>query len=1470
MKTSKIKFLALLLSLSIFAGALAACGGGSETETNASPESSETEVISTDKESDSTEIENTTDGEISSETATVESESESGTEKANESETESLPAETEEDTTPLLEGKDAELIELADRLANTVNSYFPDPSRSSFVMENKNVSILYDMESDGAKQVKSVATKSGNTYVSDTLDVFLRMNNGNVYYASSSQDDSTANIFRLGYYYYDNRIEGQNFVGDDLKIIAEKELSHMRVQRYNMTEKIASTESGTLRVKVTNNEDPWLSFDRVNFKASDYNALLLTMKTNDQFFGNMDLYIIAGDSQGFSTSQSSTFFVKTDGEYHTYLIPLSSINGYTGNVTGIRIDPNTYRGAIDGIFEIKELKAVKVTTDGAPDGPKISRHFGFYSDKVHQTLQVYTPRAVDGVDAIGFVTKINADTVSALKIKDKNGLHDSLEGVDFPSVEYVGFLIKGVGVYGYILPYDGEGGTISVYLNGGVYEIVQEKAPTDGKLIPSVKGDNNGNDFYMGHRLYTDTKQDFTAFLKAAEEERHPLGEENFIIDAEKSTYGKFVKYDSLRGIYTLKIDGVDGFNPHYLLHNNRQYNVTFTVKGDGRQIYVLAHYDGGALECAALLNGDGMLIPVPLEVGKNFADGSMSDFDLDDKRFSETILPMLAEADSATYSVVNMYHKWGAYLLKQISFITYFAPYYHLSTGIHESNCIIPYYWTKAGNSLNTLPDHRAMSSPVWDTDPQHTYCGNHFFLQYTDADGNYSATENTKDTVGSYGPIYADVTMDYISDDGKIKVSYNHMEMPQTDENRAYYEMKYEILEDISFTDFAKDFSFYSATANDPKGLYTKLGYLDKSNKSQVVTAAGRDEEKRYVLGDECPYVSFFDMPNYNDSRGYSNLSFLIGDYSFVIDGKKADPNFIVVNTYGTFSISLDLGEVTLKAGDSFTVHAIVMPWGSQESYYSGDAPDKNVRDVRENSLLKPATITPVANCEAVDTAFLPAVRTKDGKSAEFTISGGENNMAIRIYGFDMLAVPVVEEKIDDRWQTVKLCSAYTPDGMGYGYQYDGYMVYYDGDGTFSYAFVTTMKNGAPRTFRVTAAEEFDGWDEIVLEEDDPFYFGSDKLEYRAKQNPRFNDVTVMEEEGRSFVRFTGTTAEAYISLFADNTEVTGDLLVVRYRIPTGKPNKIASFNFFTSTTSSSASSADSYWAAGMAITDGEWQVLVVDLSAYGKEGFLPNGDGTYTAKYLRFDIFNDPMSPETLFDLEYIALCDDMSEVIEMNSDMEQLMLATKSDEYKYVSTKGDDTLNVHVTATQLFEKSKGYQRIKNVTLSPDGEYVTFAGSTSEATLLLFNENSTPTGQYMVLKYRIPENNPDQIGYWNFFTSTENSDPAASDAFYGEGDQIVADGDWHVVIFDLAARANETFSANANGEYVAKYMRFDVFNGAYGENTKYDVAYIGFSDSLDTILKINADMDEVVLSLDTTKSTHLDPKTGEEIKN
>lgn len=1484
MKSSKMRLISLVLTAILAIAPLASCSKKTpaDLDTDTPTKESSTSQSDTDKEtegSDESEKATSKDTEGKTESDT-ENQPEKDTSDKNESDTEKDTDASEPDTDALLKGDYATTIENAYYLANTVNSYYTDATRSAFVMENGNVSVIYDMATDGHKQVAGIYTKSGKAYLEDTMDVFLKMSDGGTYYASSSNDDGIANIYRLGYYYYENRIDGQSFVGER-KITDSKLLKHILIKRYNMTEEL-SRDGGILKVRVTDNTDPWFSFDRISFSAEKYNTISLTMKANNQFSGLCSVYINAGEyanSGSFRNEQSASFTIIPDGEYHTYLIPLENIPGYTGDVTDIRFDIDTFRGAIDATLEIKELAAVQVESTSAPLYPRVCRIFGAYSDKLHHTVQISTYQDLEGVDSVGTVTNISAEKVSKILIKDKNGYHTSLDGVDFASAEYVAFDIIDVGVIGFILPYDGKGGNIEITLDGGVYSVVQTMAVKDGKLYAPKSGEKNANDFYMGFRIYTDENHSFDAFLKAAEEERHPLTNKNIIVNKDKSTSGEFLGYDSLRGIYHLTIDGDYGFNPPFLLYNNRQYNVTFTLRGEDtdRSFYIMARLEeGGSLECAALLDNQQMLIPVPLEVGKNFTDGGGGIHDTDDARFSETILPITLHAGKKVeYSIVNMYHKWGSHLLKQISFITYFAPYYHLSTGIHESNCLIPYYYTKNGNALNMLPDHRPMSAPLWDTDPQHTYCGNHEFLQYTDSEGNYSASENTRDVIGSYGPMYADITMDFISDDGRIKVSYNHMEMPQTDENRAYYEMTYEILEDISFKDFANDFSFYNATGNDPAGFYTKVGYLGEDNKYYYTDAVtGRDESKQIVLGDNCPYFSFFDMDGCVDSRGYSNLSFLISDYEFVIGGAKADTNFVVINEYGRVSLSLNLKEVTLKAGDSFKINAIIMPWGSQllddgivdekkgnYEYTSviNEATgelymDKNVRDVRENTILDPAVATAVENATVLDTAFLPSIKTTDGKSASFKLSGGENYISFRVYGFDMLTVPVLEELVDGDWVVVNVASIHTPDAMGYGYQYDGYMVHYDGDGTFSYSFVTDMTGDSERTFRVTAAAEFEGWEEITNADDEPFIFDAVELEGRANQNPRFTSTELLEENGRKFMRFAGSSSEAYLALFADNEETSGKYLAIKYRIPATNPDNLVSWNFFTSTVSNSATSADSYWAGASIVANGEWQVIIFDIDAYGIAGFDANANGDFVAKYLRVDIFNGATAPETVCDIEYIAMFDSLESALEKNSDIEAIMLSTGPSAHNYISSDPSVDLNNRFLfdAADINAAANMNPNFISHEILTENEksFVRFKGSKSEAYLTMLSGNTSVTGDYLVLKYRVPSDNEKKMVSWNFFTSTVNDTASGADSHWAQN-MLISDGEWQVLVIDMSMRNSDSFIANGDGTYTAKYLRLDIFNEAVTENTVVDLEYIAFYDNLDKIFELNSDMEQIMLS-------------------
>ncbi len=968
---------------------------------------------------------------------------------------------------PTLTGPYADTIMLSNRLADGVQAYYANPRRTVYRIENQNMSLEYTLSSSENKLVTSLKNANGKAYLENTMDVFVTMADGKTYLASKSTASPYANIYRMGYYYYDAHIMGQNFMGGSA-IIREMPFTVTKSTiRSNQVSGL--TVSDGIISYTANGNDPYVytisdkNKDGLCFPAEEYNAVQFSVKTTATE-GN--LYFIAGSRNGHSAEQQVRFDLNDNGEWSTCTVVLNTVPDYTDVVTSLRFDIGNNGDQV----EIKDIKAVKLDTS-AP-AILLDRTFHTYSDKMNQVLHFVPSADVDGIQALGTVIDISANTVAKLIVKDAKGVHDSLEGVDFATCEYVGFDIKEAGVLGFILLPHENSGKLEVTLQDGIYTVTQAAQPKDGKLL--FNPNTTASNFYMGHRLYTDDSHSFDAFLREAEYERHPL---------ESVSGESYAGYDALRGAYKFTIGG-SGFNEPFFTEQNRHYSADVTVVGgdSDRNIYVYTYFDGGCGENALILDKNDLLLPIPVMIYKNFkGENEEPVFDPGDPAYSETYFPVSVKAGSTTeLTVLNLYMNWGQTPLKQLSSIQFFWPYYHLSLGTTETSCISPMYGAR---DLWTLPDFRSMSMPYWfelpegqgySNQPQHTHAGFQYFLQYTDADGNYSATENYRNDIISSGPVYTDVKMDYISDDGRIKVSYNHMEIPETDELRVYYEINYEVLEDISIADFAKDFSFYSFEGY--AGAYRKIGYLGEGNQIIHGKVNSRPAPEVIKLGDLYPYIALYDLNTTDASftKNNANLGIIVYDSNFTIGGKACDAGFVMVGQNSKYSLSLDLGSTTLKKGDTMKLCLIVIPWGF---YTSTD--DSNMQAIRENTCLNKLKLT-VQDGEALDSMYLPKIKSANGKSAEFTVSGGSNNKAVRVYGFDKLTAPVVYEKIGGEWVELTLNSSMTPDSRGYSHYYDGYAVYYDRNGTYSYAFAFNMDGADSRTFKIVADKDFESWPE------------------------------------------------------------------------------------------------------------------------------------------------------------------------------------------------------------------------------------------------------------------------------------------------------------------------------------------------------------------------------------------------------
>ncbi len=1218
MKRSVVTVLSLMLASAMLVGVFASCtiGGKGDEETTASK------------------------GETSGET-TAES-----TTKGSEDTTEETTGEKEPEV--VLEGDYADSISHANKLANGVQTYY-NALRTQYTVENLNMTLTFPLAGD-PKTLTALTNKNGGAYIQNTMDAFIEMEDGNVYYSSDSSVPARANVYRLGYYYYDVHFLDQNFIGEyefsvsddvDMKLLRDRHSSSVSSSKLKK-----ESDGYYIEMKIADSTDPYIHTGTEAFKYSTdtYNAISLSIKSESAT--SAKLYFVAGSYTDFSDSQNIGFSIENDGEYHEYTIFLDGGVDYTGDFTAFRLDID---GSANETICVKDIKVLSAKTD-APD-IVLDRTFHTYSDKLHQALHFVAKKNTTGIASVGLITEVAADTVDKLVVKDAKGLHDTLDGVDWETAEYIGFDIKNVGIFGYVLPVHENSGKLTVELKDDKYVIKQTSSLADQNGTIKAPNKSTDNDYFMGQRIYTDDSHDFTAFLQEAEWERHPIT---------TVTSDGYVKYDAIRGDYLFNIDG-SGFNTPFFTQWNYHYSVAAKFTSDvDRPIYVRTQTWSGCLENAALLSDKDMLLPVLVEVSKNFVgEHEEPIFDAGDAQYGETIFPMVVTADkSLEFTVLNFYQNWGNFPLKQLSSIQYFWPYYHLSVGTTETSCISPWYGAR---DLWTLPDFRSISMPYWfelegeaySNQPQHTHGGYQYFLQYTDSDGNYYASENIKNTIGSSGPVYSEVGMDYISDDGRIKISYTHLELPQTDELRAYYVINYEILEDITISDFSKDFSFYSFEGY--AGYYRKMGYLDANNQIVHKDTNGTATPEKIVLGNNCPYVALYDLNASGTTmeKNNVNLGFVIYDSNFVIGGEKYDGNFVLTGSNYLYSLSLDLGETTLKAGDTMSIAMIISPWGW---YNSTD--DSNMQKIRENTCLNPITVT-VNDGEKIESTYLPRVLSTNGASAEFTVSGGTNNQAVRVYGFNKLTVPKIYELVNGEWQEYVVSSANSPDKNGYANYYDGYYAYYDGNGTYSYAFAFNMDNVESRTFKIVADEDFEGWLEkqepTVTEKFDHVYIPAADLYLKtAGTGHGLGDILLRDDDGE-YVRYYANGAEEYTESYTtvyNNTDndITGQYIFVKYRIPATNTEKME-FQFFTSTSKTGADGVGDNLYAYTLENDDEWHLLIVDVAAANLEFFKPDSNGEYSAKYLRFDMFNSPASAESYVDVAYIGMADTIEEICKL---------------------------------------------------------------------------------------------------------------------------------------------------------------------------------------------------------------------------
>lgn len=733
------------------------------------------------------------------------------------------------------------------------------------------------------------------------------------------------------------------------------------------------------------------------------------------------------DGNVYIADSFDTYFTDING--NTYY---SSDSSEEGRVNTIRLGEYYYE------CHVRDF-------DGKSTDFKVDKAYHLYGDRLYNQLTLMAEEATVNLQEFGSIIKIPADTVVSFIAKDDGGTYPDTTG-ETPSLHYVAFDIKNVGVVGFIVPCDGSVKLTTLSLEDGYYvlKFTANYVPGTGINKYDETGSQPLNNVTFGTRIYTDKTHSFDGIEKEAYLERNPLA--GITVDGSISG-ARFTGYDALRGAYTFTMNGTD-FTTAY---NNPEWQfkapITITSDSSDRTFYIRMFGTNGCLEAGAILDDTDTLVPIDVEVCKNFqGDGGEPFYSVKDYQYGDSFFPVSIKADETlSFTLLNLYQNWGRFPLKQLSSIEFHVSYYHLSTGTTESNCIAPYFvFEKDGW---TLPDFRTRSGNMWPEQPQFNSVGILKFVNYTP---KVLGLFNTKTILSEYvdaqidsvGQTYSDITNRYISDCGSYEYTLRHVEFPQTDENRTYYEVEINFLRDVDFANFRRDFDIFYFDGRSAK--FDKAGYLDESNTPVITNVEKTIATKYYTLGSDSPYLGFFDVSkdaeHQIEARFACNFGLIVRDSEIVMNGEKADIPFAFrefsTSEKSQGALTLDTKKASFKAGDSIKLTLILLPWG-----VGYEENDSTVLKVREDSALKPITVTATKGSVKAD-KLVPTV-VAENNEASFSIKGGRNNIAVRVDNFTSLECP----QILMNGEKVNLASS---NG------YDGYSVFYNDDGTYSFSFV------------------------------------------------------------------------------------------------------------------------------------------------------------------------------------------------------------------------------------------------------------------------------------------------------------------------------------------------------------------------------------------------------------------------------
>ncbi len=481
---------------------------------------------------------------------------------------------------------------------------------------------------------------------------------------------------------------------------------------------------------------------------------------------------------------------------------------------------------------------------------------------------------------------------------------------------------------------------------------------------------------------------------------------------------GMNLKFDPQRGDYVIASHNPGGFSYHYYENPNAYLMAKMEVINEPipRCIYIRHEVGSGSkgqVECGVVIDAQDQVVPVLVQISKNFAGEKEEKFyNPTDTPFSEIIYPIFLDSEERReFGSLQLYQNWGNHPLKQFSSLGAWMDYYHMSTGVTETTCYVPFkFYTGI-----SIADLRGMSGRMWESQPQHDNVGGHVFMEYEPSDlpGRKVDLEYLGTRFHSTGPNWAHVTLSYLSSDERLQMELETFEYPQLDELRNFIRLRVKALDDIPIDRWSRDFRLMQIDTRTQSLRYQNVTWIDQAD--NIVTRKLKFDDTWVLEGEplsgKAPSAVLWNSPK-------GNNAFILEEWRGRLGGKPIHSWGISCEGRATGDSNLVLHPITdakgLKKGDTFEVDLFIMPFGKENSDFQAAMLE------RQRYGLDPVKLTVQSGGQKIQN-FPPRIRWIQGP-LNFSIQGGYSTVAVLIEGLPDFKGWNLQKEINGKWVKVR----------------------------------------------------------------------------------------------------------------------------------------------------------------------------------------------------------------------------------------------------------------------------------------------------------------------------------------------------------------------------------------------------------------------------------------------------------------